>query len=219
MDFQNTAQKILQIHTNLHNGFDDTNFMEKLEDFLYLEIQKNMSVTKNHISRIAYFTWQEQFGVTKIKIADTENDPAYYDAKWNEVTDNDDNGPNENTSEKDPFPIEIIIGGEKDTVLYELLTRFDQLRDTVHEAINGYADTKETMPEAQKLIQNGLAEYEAILLQITNNKEITSEIQNLINTYLQKYENEIRENTGEKNSLKQKIPEAKIIKLPPSWKK
>ncbi len=219
MNYQNVAQKILQIHNNPNGGFDDTDFSEKLEDFLREKMEVFLPNGKERFSFISEFIWEEKFGRVKFTISDTEQDSSYYKEKWQEISKNDTVRLDMDQNNSALPPVDIIIGGEKDVLLYELLTRFDQLRAGLEEAIY---DT-ETEPEATQLIENALQDYEAILAQVTGTKEVIFETQSLINNYITEYENEIHEKTRENTLPRQELPEAKIIKPPSSfwknWKK
>ncbi len=216
MDYKKITQKILEIHTT-KDGFDETDFTEHLEDFFYLKLGEKTQVTQEHIAKIAHFIWQEKFSVTKVEISEVENDPTYYDKKWEEVIDREESV-RESSNDNELPPIDVIIGGEKDIFLYELLSKFDELRDDIQKAIIEFAPTERDLPEAELLINKGLAEYETLLQQITGKKETTFEIQNLLNTYLREYAAEIHKEE-ESSNAQEALPEAKIIRLPPFLKK
>ncbi len=219
MDYQNVAQKILQIHSSPHGGFDDTDFMEKLEEFLQKKMEIFLPNGKERFSFISEFIWEEKFGRVKFTISDTEQDYSYYKEKWQEINNNTAAHLDFDQNNTESSPVDIIIGGEKDILLYELLSRFDQLREGLEEAVY---DTEEES-EAAKLIESTLRDYETILVQVAGTKEVLFEAQNLINTYITEYEQEVREKTRENTLPRQELPEAKIIKPPTSfwknWKK
>ena len=218
MDYQNVAAKILEINNDPERGFDDTDFMEKLENFLHTTIEKNMLIAHEHINQMSFFVFQEKFReIIKIVISNTEQSSAYYQQKREELQKIIRSlSYDENTTPA----IELKIGGETDILLYELLSRFDELRNDIYDTISDCTEKQITQRNAQELINNILTEYEAILLQITDSKEVIFEIQTIINNYITERKKEIHEKTRENTPPRQELPEAKIIKLPSSfWKK
>lgn len=216
MDYKKITQKILDIHCT-EDGFDETDFTEHLEDFFHLKLREKIQVTQEHIAEIAHFIWQEKFGVTKIETSEIENEPSYYDKKWKQVTDREEDA-RESSNDNELPPIDIIIGGKKDILLYQLLSKFDELRDDFQKTMLEIGFKKESTPEMALLIDKTLTGYEALIQQITEKKETLFEIQNLLNTYLAEYMAEIHPEE-EPSDAQREIPEAKIIKLPPFLKR
>ncbi|MBP6859116.1 MAG: hypothetical protein KBC69_00630 [Candidatus Magasanikbacteria bacterium] len=215
MDYKVITQKILDIHTT--EGFDEIDFTDHLEDFFHLKLEEKMQVTQEHIIEITYFIFQEKSGVIKIETSEIENDPTYYDKKREEVDDQEE-GAREISNDNELTPIEVIIGGEKDILLYQLLSKFDELRDDFEEIIQGIDTKKESTSETVLLIDKTLTAYEALIQKITGKKETIFEIKNLLNTYLREYAAEIHRKE-EPSDIKQEFPEAKVIRLPPFLKK
>ena len=212
MDYQKITQKILDIYRT-DDGFDETDFIEHLQDFFYLKLIEKTQVTKKDIAQIANFIWQEKFGLAKIETSKTENEPSYYDKKRKQLIDQD-NRKNEGRNDNELPPIEVIIGGEKDTFLCELLSKFDELREDIQRAVIKLVPTEKGFLEAELLINKGLTEYGALMQQISGKKETIFEIQSLLNSYLAEIGTE-----KELSGIKPEFPEAKVIRLPPFLKK
>ena len=177
-----------------------------------------MLIAHEHINQMSFFVFQEKFReIIKIVISNTEQSSAYYQQKREELQKIIRSlSYDENTTPA----IELKIGGETDILLYELLSRFDELRNDIYDTISDCTEKQITQRNAQELINNILTEYEAILLQITDSKEVIFEIQTIINNYITERKKEIHEKTRENTPPRQELPEAKIIKLPSSfWKK
>lgn len=210
MDYKIIAQKILDIHTT--EGFDETDFTEHLEDFFHLKLEEKMQVTQERIAEIVHFISQEKFGVTKIETSEIENDSTYYDKKREEVFDRE-KGARKIINDNELPPIDIIIGGKKDILLYQLLSKFDELRDDFQKTMLELGVEKENTAEMTLLIDKTLTGYEALIQRITGKKETIFEIQSLLNLYLAEIHPE------EPSDIKQEFPEAKVIRLPPFLKK